>query len=230
MSDEQRKFRVVLFDFDGTLVNTTPLILRSFRATWEKLFGFTLDEASYIQTFGIPLETAMQQMLAQMTEQQLIPAPADPVAAVAEMLAAYRAFNHKWHDQMIEPFAGIDQTLKELRQRGCVSGVVTSKKRVGAERGMKIFGLHEMMAVSVCCEDTTRNKPDPEPLLHAMERLAAAPEETIYVGDSPHDIIAGRAARIATAAAAWGPFARTELERFNPDFLLDEPRDLLRLC
>jgi pyrophosphatase PpaX len=230
MSDESRKFRVVLFDFDGTLVNTTPLILRSFRATWEKLFGFTLDEASYLQTFGIPLETAMQQMLAQMTEQQRITAPADPVAAVAEMLATYRAFNHQWHDQMIEPFAGVDEMLKEVRRRGCVPGVVTSKKRAGAERGMKIFGLHEIMAVSICCEDTTRNKPDPEPLLQAMERLSAAPEETIYVGDSPHDIIAGRAARLATAAAAWGPFARRELERFNPNFLLDEPRDLLKLC
>ncbi|MFN7949937.1 MAG: HAD-IA family hydrolase [Blastocatellia bacterium] len=230
MSNRSGKFRVVLFDFDGTLVNTTPLILRCFAATWQKLFGFALDEAAYISTFGIPLETAMAQMLAQMTHRQRISAPADEAAMVEEMITTYRTFNLEWHDQMIEPFPGIDEMLSELQRRGCLTGVVTSKKRIGAERGMKLFNLHEVFAVSICCEDTTRHKPHPEPLLHAMERLSADPAETIYVGDSPHDIIAGRAARIATAAAAWGPFTRTELELAGPDFLLDTPQDLPGLC
>ncbi len=230
MSNRTGNFSVVLFDFDGTLVNTTPLILRCFAATWQKLFGFALDQAAYLSTFGLPLETAMAQLLAQMPPSQRRSAPADEAAMVEEMLTTYRAFNFAWHDQMIESFPGIDEMLSALQRRGCLMGVVTSKKRVGAQRGLQLFNLHEVFAVSVCCEDTTRHKPDPAPLRHAMEKLSADPAETLYVGDSPHDIIAGRAAQIATAAAVWGPFTRTALELAEPDLLLETPQDLPGLC
>jgi pyrophosphatase PpaX len=230
MNEGPKNFRTVLFDFDGTLVNTTPLILRCFQATWQQLFGFKLADAGYIQTFGIPLETAMAQMLEQMLNEKRIAAPADVAVRVAEMVMTYRSFNHEWHDQMIEPFAGIDETLQELKRRGCRLGVVTSKKRIGAERGMKHFGMTELFDVSICAEDTRRNKPHPEPLLRAMERLSADPAETIYVGDSTHNLIAGRAAQVATAAAVWGPFARHELELLEPDYLLEKPCGLLSYC
>ena len=81
----------------------------------------------------------------------------------------------------------------------------------------------------VTADDVTNHKPHPEPLLRALERFAATPAEAIYVGDSTHDIVAGRAANIITAAAAWGPFPRIELEELQPDYLLDEPGDLLKL-
>ncbi|HZS07212.1 MAG TPA: HAD-IA family hydrolase [Blastocatellia bacterium] len=230
MNIDARKYRTVLFDFDGTLVNTTPLILRCFRATWQKMFGFELADAAYIQTFGIPLDTAMALMLRQMADEKQITALADHDSVAEEMVTTYRAFNHEWHDQMIQPFAGVDETLRELKRRGCRLGVVTSKKRVGAERGMRIFRMIDYFEVSVCAEDTQNNKPHPEPLLCAMKSLSAGPHETIYLGDSTHDIVAGRAANVATAAAAWGPFGRSELEILQPDYLLDEPAGLLAYC
>ncbi len=223
------KFRVFLFDFDGTLVNTTPLILRSFQATWQQMFGFTLADSDYRQTFGIPLESAMSQLLTRLTDERLITVPTDPDRTVLEMIATYRGFNHAWHDQMIQPFAGVDELLVELKSRGCRLGLVTSKKRIGAQRGMKIFGLEEFFDVTVCAEDTRHHKPHPEPLEQAMKMLSASPQETIYTGDSPHDIVAGKAAMIATAAAGWGPFARHELEKFAPDHFAGSPLELLRL-
>lgn len=230
MSDRASALRAVLFDFDGTLVNTTPLILRCFRATWMQVFGFECEDATYIQTFGIPLETAMADITARLVDQCRIAAPADTAAKAEELTRTYRAFNERWHDEMIQPFVGVDEMLRELKQRGLRLGLVTSKKRLGAERGMRLYGMTELFDLSLCAEDTTHNKPHPEPLLRAMATLDVHPGETIYVGDSTHDIVAGRAARVATAAAAWGPFPRAALEALQPDYLLDAPRELLAIC
>ncbi len=229
MSDRAFAPRAVLFDFDGTLVNTTPLILRCFRATWRQVFGFECEDATYIQTFGIPLETAMTNIIARLADECRIAAPADPAATAEELTRTYRAFNERWHDDMIQPFAGVDDMLRELKQRGLRLGLVTSKKRLGAERGMRLYGMTELFDLSLCAEDTTHNKPHPEPLLRAMERLEVHPTETIYVGDSTHDIVAGRAAGVTTAAAAWGPFPRADLEALQPDYVLDAPRELLAI-
>jgi pyrophosphatase PpaX len=229
MTDRALKLRAVLFDFDGTLVNTTPLILRCFRATCEQVFGFACEDAAYIQTFGIPLQTAMAQMIERLTVEGRIAAMADPLAKAEELTGTYRAFNERWHDEMIQPIAGVDEMLQELKQRGFRLGLVTSKKRAGAERGMRLYGMAELFDLSICVEDTRNNKPHPEPLLRAMEILDTRPGETIYVGDSTHDIVAGRAAGVLTAAAAWGPFPRAELAALQPDYLLNAPRDLLSL-
>jgi pyrophosphatase PpaX len=230
MNQRAAALRVVLFDFDGTLVNTTPLILRCFRATWRQVFGLECADAEYIQTFGIPLQTAMEQMLARLAEAGRLSAPPDVAAQAAELVRVYRAFNEIWHDEMIQPFAGVDETLRELKARGYRLGVVTSKKRAGVERGLRLYEMAELFDLSLCAEDTANNKPHPEPLLRALAMLEAAPIETLYLGDSIHDIAAGRAAEVMTAAAAWGPFPRAELEALAPHYLLDEPGELLTIC
>jgi pyrophosphatase PpaX len=195
-----------------------------------QVFGFECEDATYIQTFGIPLETAMAHLIARLVDACRLAAPADPAAKAEELTQTYRAFNGRWHDAMIEPFAGVDEMLRELKRRGFRLGLVTSKKRIGAERGMRIFRMTELFDLAVCAEDTTNNKPHPEPLLRAMQTLGVPPAATIYVGDSTHDIVAGRAAKVTTAAAAWGPFPRAELEALQPDYLLDAPHDLLAIC
>src|ERR1043165_4003471 len=96
MSDRASLLRAVLFDFDGTLVNTTPLILRCFRATWMQVFGFECEEATYIQTFGIPLETAMAHITTCLVDECRIMAPADLAAKAEELTRTYRAFNERW--------------------------------------------------------------------------------------------------------------------------------------
>lgn len=225
--------RVILFDFDGTLVNTTPLILKSFRATWQKIFGFTMDDADYIKTFGTLLHTALKQLTAECIADGRTGAvedlPAYLDAKADELLRTYREFNWQWHDEVIEPFDGIAETIHELKARDYRLGIVSSKLRVGVERGLNIFAMAELFDLIISADDVTNHKPHPEPLLKALGHFDASPGEAIYIGDSTHDIIAGKAAEVSTVAAAWGPFPRTELEALKPDHLLDEPSDLLRL-
>jgi pyrophosphatase PpaX len=220
---------VALFDFDGTLVNTTPLILRSFHATWQQVCGLTCADAEYIETFGLPLATAFEQMAERFATAGRIARPAQATSLVEELIATYRSFNERWHDEMIEPFVGIAETLHTLKARGWQMGVVTSKKRAGLERGMSIFQMTELFDVTICAEDSTIHKPRPEPLLLALDKLDATPSETIYIGDSTHDLVAGRAAGVRTAAAGWGPFPLETLQQLQPDYLLRQPEELLHL-
>lgn len=221
--------RVILFDFDGTLVNTTPLILRSFRATWQKMFGFEMEDADYINTFGTLLHTALKELTERCVADGRICKIDDLTAKADELLRTYRAFNNEWHDQIVEPFAGIDETLQELRARNFKLGIVSSKIRLGVERGLNLFAMADQFDVIISADDVTNHKPHPEPLLKALDQFGVVAHDAIYVGDSIHDIAAGRAARITTVAAAWGPFPRTDLEALKPDHLLDEPGDLLKL-
>jgi len=230
---DDNKINLLLFDFDGTLVNTTPLILRTFRATWERVFGFVYDDSQYIKTFGMLLPKAMKLLTEQAIVEGRIARPDDLAAYLAareeELTLVYRAFNQQWHDEMIEPFDGVEETLDELKSREFGLGVVSSKMRAGLLRGLNIYQMTGLFDVIIAGDDCENHKPHPEPLLRAIERVGAARRRTAYIGDSSHDIIAGRAARVRTAAATWGPFPRTELESLHPDYLLDEPRDLLAI-
>ncbi|MDX2032289.1 MAG: HAD family hydrolase [Blastocatellia bacterium] len=230
MSEKFPPPRAILFDFDGTLVNTTPLILHSFREAWRQTFGFTYEDGDYIRTFGMLLPTALRMLVERGVAEGRIEAPADPAAFVArrseEMLQNYRAINLRCHDEMIEPFDGVIEALEALRAREIPLGIVSSKMRAGVERGLRHFAMGGYFNLIVAAEDVTNHKPHPEPLLRAAERLGLAPREIVYLGDSIHDIAAGQAAGTATAAAAWGPFPHAELERLGPDHLLHHPREL----
>jgi len=237
----ENKIKLFLFDFDGTLVNTTPLILRAFRATWERVFGFVYDDSQYIKTFGMLLPKAMRLLTEQAIVEERIARPnglpgfsaecsADYLTAKSEELTlVYRTFNQQWHDEMIEPFDGVEETLGELRSRGFRLGIVSSKMRAGVRRGLDAYQMAGMFDVIVAGDDCENHKPHPEPLLRAIGAMNAPRTEALYIGDSTHDIIAGRAARMRTAAAAWGPFPRIELENLRPDYLLDDPKDLLTI-
>lgn len=229
MSKNLNDRSVILFDFDGTLVNTTPLILHSFRSTWQQSFGFTLDDAVYINTFGTLLHSALQQLTQCCMDEGRIAPIADLHAKADELLCTYRAINLAHHDELSEPFAGVSETVAELKARGFRLGIVSSKMRFGVERGLRLFGLEAFFDVIIAADDVARHKPHPEPLWRALEHFEAAPHTALYVGDSIHDIAAGRAANMATAAAAWGPFPRAELEALQPDYVLETPAELLNL-
>lgn len=219
----------ILFDFDGTLVNTTPLILRSFHETWQTHLGFSFADEIYIETFGTHLLNALGELLDLGVKTGRHPAVSDREQVISEMLNTYRRINLYWHDSMVEPFPGIDQMLELLRARGLRMGIVSSKMRAGVEKGLHLFSLGGYFEDIIAAEDVSRHKPDPEPICLAMERLGVTTAKTLYLGDSVHDIHAGRAALVKTAAAAWGPFPRQALAESGPDFILDSPEDLERI-
>lgn len=220
---------LALFDFDGTLVDTTPLILESFRITWQSHFGFVFDDSVYINTFGMLLPTALKQLIEKGVSEQRQEAPADIDARAMELLQFYRKFNLQEHDRMVVPIDGVETALREFKASGVRLGVVSSKIRLGVRRGLDLFGLTDFFELVIGAEDVVNHKPHPEPILRAIETLEASAGETVYIGDSIHDITAGRAAGVKTVAAAWGPFPVEQLQSMEPDYLVHRPADLPRL-
>ena len=209
-------FRVYLFDLDGTLIDSVELILKSFHHTREQHFGDRLPDEYYLRILGLTLRDTFKRM-------------AETPEAVEAMVKTYVAHNLDHHDAMVRPYPGVVDVIRELVRRGARLGLVTSKLHDNARRGLRVAGIEDAFEVVIGAEDVTRGKPDPEPVLLALDRLGAAAAETLFAGDSPHDIESGRHAGVKTAAATWGPFTRAVLEAAEPDFWLEKPEDLLGL-
>ncbi|MBI3652494.1 MAG: HAD-IA family hydrolase [Acidobacteria bacterium] len=232
-----KKTQAILFDLDGTLIDTTDLILRCFDHTWQSVCGITHSRENILATFGIPLRQAMHQLLihAEAAAALAIIPPTDAYGdephthLVEQLLLTYRAYNIANHDALAKPFAHTAPVIGTLRARGYAIGVVTSKGRELAQRGLQLCALDGLIDEAIFMEDTVRHKPAPEPLLAALERLQVNAAAAAYVGDSFHDIVAGRAAGVTTIAAAWGPMPRAELERQGPDVMAESISDLLTI-
>jgi len=207
--------RYLLFDLDGTLVDTTNLILSCYRASINKLVDNPPSDEEILQGFGTPLSQQLYRLFPTLRDRP------------DEIITLWRQTQDELHDRLIKPFPGTAEVLRELRRRGYPLGVVTSKERVAAERDLAMYGLKELADVIVCWDDTSNHKPHPEPILRGLELMAAPAAEALYVGDSLHDMKAGREAGAKVAAALWGPFAKEPLLAFKPDFLLKSIRDLL---
>lgn len=206
--------KAALFDFDGTVVDTVELITASFRHTISTVLGLDLPDEELIQNLGMPLLAQMKVFSEERAD---------------ELVDVYREHNRAHHDEMIVEIPGAKTTLEALRQAGLRLVVVTSKSRELAQRGMDIFQLRALFDDGVYMEDTAVHKPNPEPVLEALRRIEVGPVEAVFVGDSPHDIAAGRAAGVLTIAALWGPFARERLLAARPDVSLKSVDQLVPL-
>ena len=215
---------MILFDLDGTLVDTTDLILRSFAHTFDTHYpGRLPTRDALIATFGRSLPATFREMAAGEG------AP-DPDTATLSLLDTYRAYQHVHHDAMVQAFPGVPEMLTALRDQGHRLGLVTSKMEGFARRGLSLCGLEAHFEVGVFHDDTPRHKPAPDPLLLAAERAGVDPRGVIYVGDSTHDVAAGRAAGMRTVAVLWGPFPQSMLEAERPDHLVTAPHELVAIA
>lgn len=210
------KLKAVLYDFDGTLADSTELIMRCYRHTMAAHLGEAPPDEEWLSGFGMTLETQVARFARSAAEREA-------------MLDTYRTHQREHHDAMLRPFPGTLETVEALAARGFGLAIVTSKHREATLRGMGLCGIVDHFPVIVTPEDVAEPKPHPEPVLHALERLGVAAEEAVFVGDSPHDMAAGRAAGVRTAGALWGPFPRAALEAERPDWLLEAPEAVLRL-
>jgi len=206
-----------LFDLDGTLIDSIELILRSYRHTMRLHRGHEPSDDVWMHGLGTPLWVQFRQF----TE--------DPVEIEA-MVATYRAYNLAHHDEMVRPYAGVVEAVLALRDHGKTLGLVTSKMRSGAVRGLRVAGLEHAFQVIVGADEVTHPKPHPEPVLTALQRLGAAATDAVFVGDSRHDVECGKAAGVKTAAVLWGPFDRSHLADLRPDYWLETPADLTLLA
>ena len=210
-----RGFDPVLFDLDGTVVDTVELIVLSFRHAVRTVLGEDLPDEHITAGVGQPLMTQMERLSQEHAR---------------ELYDVYREYNHRRHDELIRGYDGIEEVLDALKAAGRRTGIVTSKSRDTTGMAFRAVGLEERFDVVVTATDTSEHKPSPVPLQLCLQRLGATAAGSIYVGDSPFDVQAGAAAGMTTAAVAWGVFGREALLAAGPDFWLDEPRDVLALC
>jgi pyrophosphatase PpaX len=144
---------------------------------------------------------------------------------VDELVRVYREHNEPLHDEL-EAFEEIELVLAELKGQGRGLGIVTAKRRRTVDLAFAVLPLERYFDVVVTSDMTERHKPDPEPVLTAIELLGATPATTAFVGDSPFDIGAGRAAGVFTVAVAWGNIHPAE-HLDEADVLVESPRELL---
>lgn len=199
-------FPVVLFDLDGTLVDSIALILDSYRQVFAHFGVEDVDPGSMRPWIGLPLEDSFRAL--------------DPARAEA-MTAHYREVMLAAHDAMIRPCPGAAELVRALDAAGARQGVVTSKRRELARRGMVATGLPAIDLV-IGQEDSDRHKPDPAPLRIALEHLGTAPAEAVYVGDAPTDLRAAHAAGMAAIGVTWGAADRATLEAERPRAVVED--------
>lgn len=203
----------ILFDLDGTLADSLALILASFRHTFAAHVGAVPPDEAWIAGMGTPLATQLRGFV-------------PDEALVQHMLVTYRSHQLEHHDRMLRGFAGVPETLALLRARGHPMALVTSKGDALAARALRHLAIDAHIDVVVGLDSCRRHKPHPEPVHVALERLDARAAEAVFVGDSPHDILAGNAAGVVTVGALWGPFSRAALEAAGPAHLIADIRDL----
>ncbi|NPV92937.1 MAG: HAD-IA family hydrolase [Firmicutes bacterium] len=205
------RYQAVLFDLDGTLIDTIPLIRFSFEQVFAKL-SLPWGNGEVLKTIGLPLREAAERF-----------AP----TRVEEFLSLYSMHQQSRHQELTKLFPGAWETLTRLRDRGCLTAVVTSKRRSTALTGLALTGIDGLIQVTVSIDDVTRPKPDAEPVLRALEVLGVKPEDSVYVGDSWYDIISGREAGVTTVGVTWGMASREELDEAGPDFIVSTWDELL---
>lgn len=205
--------RTILFDLDGTIIDSIQLIIDSYHHTLQVHGHPPRTDRDWLAGIGTPLRVQFREW------------SDDPVTLEA-MIATYREFNLSHHDARVRPYPGVVEAIRSIRSRGHRTGLVTSKNRHGALRGLGLCHPESLMDVLVCADDVENPKPHPEPVEKAVALLGADRATTIYVGDSVHDMRSGRAAGVRTAAVLWGPFTREELEPTRPDYWLETPSDL----
>jgi len=207
------RFPVVLFDLDGTVIDSGAIILASMRHAAREVLGVEVPDEQLMAAVGGPgLEAQMQALSLDRAD---------------ELVTVYRAHNEPLHDELI-CCAGMDEVLVQLKDEGRRLGIVTAKRRQTVELAFARIPIEHLFETVVGGDETKKHKPDPAPLLLALERLGAAPDDAVYVGDAPFDVKAAKAAGLYSVGVSWGGIhGRERLEAEEPDALVDTTEELL---
>ncbi|MCL6570267.1 MAG: pyrophosphatase PpaX [Bacillus sp. (in: Bacteria)] len=208
------KITTVLFDLDGTLIDTNELIITTYLHTFEKYYPSKYKREDVLPFLGPTLQDAFGSINPDQVE---------------EMVLEYRTYNFANHDELVKEFTGVLETVRTLKEQGYKLGVVTTKRLDMTLKGLHLMNLAEFFEVIVASDHVKNVKPDPEPIFNALKQLGSTPAETIMVGDNFHDILAGKNAGTTTAGVAWSIKGREYVAKFEPDYMLENMADLLTI-
>lgn len=208
------KITTLLFDLDGTLINTNELIVASFLDTLNRYYPDRYKREDVIAFNGPPLYETFHSI--------------DP-ERVEEMVKHYRKHNLEHHDLLVTEFDEVYDTLKTLKESGYKLAIVSTKISDVVKKGLQLTKLDEFFEVIIALDHVEKAKPDPEPVQKALALLGSSPEESIMIGDNYHDILSGQNAGTKTAGVAWSAKGREHLEQYNPDYILEKMSDLITI-
>lgn len=206
--------KAILFDLDGTLLDTNRLIISSFKYTYKVHLDIDVQDEEIIQYFGEPLIKT----LGRYSKEKL-----------DEMFETFKKYNYENHDRMTTIVEGVEDTLKGLLSKNIKVGVVTSKREVMARRGLTLFDIEKYFNIVVTPEMTKKHKPDPEPIYKACESLNIDPRDSIMVGDSSFDILCGKNAGAETCLVNYTILNKNEIDKYKPDYKVDSIKDILSI-
>lgn len=211
--EDSMNYKGILFDLDGTLLDTTDLIVKSFQHAIRTHQGHDADLDLVKSTFGKPLIEALALM------------GPDPEA----MIETYREYNLRHHDELAKAFSGVAEAVQKLYDRGIKLAVVTSKTRTTSLRGLRLFAMDKYFSLVVGSEDCVRHKPHPEPVERALAGLGLAAGDCLMVGDSPFDILCAKAAGVKTVAVRWTYVPWKDVMAAGPDYVVADMAELLAI-
>jgi pyrophosphatase PpaX len=203
----------LLFDLDGTLIDSIELIMRSMRHAFDGYGPGTPTDDEWRALIGRPLVDSFR---------EFVPEAPD----VDRLIGRYREYQLEHHDRLVRPYDGIVAAIQGFAAAGHPMALVTSKADWLAVRALVHVGLDAAIPVVVGCDSCTRHKPHPEPVERALALLRSAPADAIFVGDSPHDVESGRAAGVRTIGVTWGAATGDDLARAGADTVIHEVEQL----
>jgi HAD superfamily hydrolase (TIGR01509 family) len=208
----------VIFDWDGTLMDSKSAILASYHEVTKELLG---------EPF--PVEDSDVDHIIQLRAQEAFPIIAKGDPELTEKIAAGFHEAYAEHQQRTQPFDGTLETLRELKSRGIKIGIATSKARKRMNLDGERTGINDLVDFAITGDDVNAAKPAPEPVAKAIEGLGVEPGRALYVGDGPNDVLSGQGAGAITVGVSFG-FHPAEMREANPDHVIDHPSELLELA
>lgn len=206
------RFGVALFDLDGTVVDSAGIILASMRHATRQVLGREIPDGALMAAVGGPgLEAQMLELGGE--------------ERVDELVRVYRSHNEPLHVELAL-FPGIEGVLTALRDAGVRLGIVSAKRRSTVELAFSATAIGGLFDVVVGGDEAPRQKPAPDPLLLALERLSASPADAVYVGDSPFDMSAAKAGGLYAIGVTWGTI-HDRAALAHADLIVDTPEELL---
>ncbi len=211
------KYKYILFDNDGTIVNTIDTILFCFKKTAKSVLKIENPNPDDFKCLiGLPLEDQYKNF----TEDE---------ETIKKCVELHRELTLKYSDKMCKNYDGLPQVLEYLYNQDFKLGIVTSKIHDFCVSGLKVLGIDKYFDYIQGCDDYKYHKPDPKTLEYAANKLELRPHELLYIGDSSFDVIAASKAGLDTCAVTWGAFTKDQLIPYKPNFIVDKPSELIEI-
>ena len=206
--------KALLFDFDGTLLNTNNLIIESFMHVLDEKFPGQFTKNDCLAFIGPSLKETFEQIAPDQTEQ---------------LIAQYRAWNELHHDELVTEYDGVVETLNTLHGMGIRLVIVSTKIHDNVVKGLNVLGVTHLFEHIIGFDDVQHVKPHPEPIEKALALLQLAKEDVIMIGDNSHDIEAAHNAGVESAGVSWSIRGEAYLQQYHPTYMLQHMSNLIEI-